>query len=239
MIDVTYIVSTNTLKYPYQIDDGGSMNAKVIVPVIAVVAITAGAVYFFVNKDTAKTDNASQNSTSQQTTNDNSSVASKIPFKTVGDVADCLTYTFAELSEVWGVTFTDDDNSTTKVTEINGPDTRQFACIYNETNSGMGVSYSIEYRQYADTEAAKTDIADIRSTEKYGDTIYYTKEEKSGVGDEAFFWSKYRADGSKEVNQQMYIRKDNVVFLLSGVNLEGVDASYKDKLLTSYKLHFN
>ncbi len=33
--------------------------------------------------------------------------------------------------------------------------------------------------------------------------------------------------------------KDNVVFLLSGVNLEGVDASYKDKLLTSYKLHFN
>lgn len=215
------------------------MNAKVLVPVVTVVAIVAGAVYFFMNKDTAKTGNTSQNSTSQQTTKDNSSVASKIPFKAVGDAADCSTYTFAELGQVWGVTFTDDDNSTTKVTEINGPDTRQFACVYNESNSGMGVSYSIEYRRYADAEAAKAAIADTRSTEKYGDTIYYTKEEKSGVGDEAFFWSKYRTDGSKEVNQQMYIRKDNVVFLLSGVNLSGVDASYKDKLQSSYKLHFN
>ena len=136
------------------------------------------------------------------------------------------------------VHITDDDNSTAKVSEITGPNTKQFECDYNETDSGKGVTFVISYRQYADEAAAKTEMNSIRSTEKYGDTVYYLKEDKPGVGDEAFFWSRNRTDGSKEANQQLYVRNSNVVFLLSGVNLDGVDASYKDKLAASYKLHF-
>jgi hypothetical protein len=37
----------------------------------------------------------------------------------------------------------------------------------------------------------------------------------------------------------MFVRKGNVVFMLSGVNLAGASADYKDKLKASYLLHFN
>jgi hypothetical protein len=40
------------------------------------------------------------------------------------------------------------------------------------------------------------------------------------------------------MNQQMYVRKGSVVFMLSGVNIDGVNADYKDKLLKSFQLHF-
>ena len=213
------------------------MKPKILLSIIAMVVVVGGAGFILMNKDDTKTDSSNKSSASQQK-NTTTSDSPKIPFKAVGELADCSTYTFAELAPVWGVTFTDDDNSTAKVSEITGPNTKQFECDYNETDSGKGVTFVISYRQYADEAAAKTEMNSIRSTEKYGDTVYYLKEDKSGVGDEAFFWSRNRTDGSKEANQQLYVRNSNVVFLLSGVNLDGVDASYKDKLVASYKLHF-
>jgi hypothetical protein len=217
------------------------MKLKVLVPIVVGVLLAGGvAAYLFMSNNGAKTatNNSQQTTTGEQTTTENNSVVSKIPFKSVGELADCSTYTFAELAPVWDVTFTDDDNSTEKVSEINGPNTKQFECDYNETDSGKGLTFVISYRQYADEAAAKNEMNNVRGTEKYGDTVYYLREDKSGVGDEAFFWSRNRTDGSKEANQQLYVRSSNVVFLLSGVNLDSVDTDYKDKLLASYELHF-
>lgn len=160
------------------------MKPKILLSIIAMVVVVGGAGFILMDKDTAKTDSSNKSSASQQK-NTTTSDSPKIPFKAVGELADCSTYTFAELAPVWGVTFTDDDNSTAKVSEITGPNTKQFECDYNETDSGKGVTFVISYRQYAD-EARKTEMNSVRSTEKYGDTVYYLKEDKSGVGDEAF-----------------------------------------------------
>jgi hypothetical protein len=198
-----------------------------------------GGVFFFLGKDSDdKTSQSSSTvtSTSTEAKKTTSAEAPKLVAQTVGKDADCSTYTFKELEGVWGVPFTDTDIN--KVTKLSTSGGKQYACSYNETNSGMGVTLSVEVREHPSVEAAKQSMNDTRSTEKYGDTVYYLKEDKAGVGDEAFLWARNRTDGSKESNQQLYVRKGSVVFLLSGVNLAGVDTTYKDKLVASYKLHF-
>lgn len=214
------------------------MKTKAIIAIIALV-IVAGGVFFFMKKDSD--DNTAQNSSTTtnvvaDTKKTASTDAPKLVAQTVGKDADCSTYTFKELETVWGVPFTDTDIN--KVTELSTSGGKQYSCSYNETNSGMGVTLAVEVREHPSVEAAKQSMNDTRSTEKYGDTVYYLKEDKTGVGDEAFLWARNRTDGSKESNQQLYVRKGSVVFLLSGVNLSGVDASYKEKLVASYKLHF-
>lgn len=211
------------------------MSKNVIIGLVALVVLAIGG-YVAVTQN-KPADQTSNNTTS--TTNSSSSTESntvKLAQQTVGKPADCSTYSFAELQKVWGVPFVDTDIN--NVSALSSDGGKLYSCSYNETDSGMGVTFTIEYREHPSVDSAKQSMNDTRSTEKYGDTLYYLKEDKAGVGDEAFFWARNRTDGSKEANQQMYIRKGNVVFLLSGVNLNGVDTSYKDKLLASYQLHF-
>lgn len=215
------------------------MKTKLIMAIVGLLVV-GGGVFFFVNKDSD--DKGSQTSqtntnTSNQTEREASGDAPKLLAQTVGKDADCSTYSFGELTGVWGVAFTDTDIN--KVTGLSTAGGKQYECTYNQTNSGEGLSVVVAYREHPSVDSAKQSIADTRSTVKFGDTVYYVMEEKTGVGDEAFLWAKNRTDGSKEVNQQLYVRKDNVVFLLSSVNLDGVDASYKDKLVATYKLHFD
>jgi hypothetical protein len=216
------------------------MKSKIIIGVLVSVAII-GSVFYVINNNSKTNTPHEKNSAINEpephkNTQKSSASNPKMKTQTVGQQADCSTYNFTELTEVWGVPFVDTDIN--KVTALNSSGGKLYSCSYNQTDSGQGVTYTIEYREHTSEDQAKQDMNDVRSTEKYGDTKYYTKEDKVGVGDEAFFWAKNRTDGSKEVNQQMYIRKGSVVFLLSGVNLDGVDASYKDKLVASYKLHF-
>jgi hypothetical protein len=212
---------------------------KIIIGVLAL--MVAGCGFFFIlnrnDKEQISQPNSSQTNSDTANTMTILERMPNLPKQTVGSDADCSLYSLNELATVWGVPMVDTDIN--KVSELSTAGGTLYSCNYNETDSGLGVTYGIEYREYPTIDDAKQSINNTRSTVKYGDMVYYTLEEKVGVGDEAFFWSKYQADGGKNVNQQMYIRKDNVVFLLSGVNLDGVTPDYKDKLLTSYKLHFN
>ena len=212
------------------------MNSKLIAGIVGAVVVLGGAAWWLWGRP-ATSDTTQQNSENKSTAQNSGNQSVKLLSQTVGQQADCSAYTFTELSQVWGVPFADTDIN--KVSQLSTNGGKLYSCTYNETNSGTGLSYTIEYREHPSVDDAKRSMNDTRSTEKYGDTVYYLKEDKSGVGDEAFLWARNRKDGSKESNQQLYVRKGNVVFLLSGVNLDGVDASYKDKLVASYKLHFN
>lgn len=211
------------------------MKPKLLLAIIASVIVVGSVVFFFATKNNLNPSTVTKDTV--QTQNNLTTLESlKLKAQTVGQQADCSTYTFDELSKVWGVPFVDTDIN--KVSELSTNGGKLYSCAYNQTDSGTGVSYVIEYREYPSVESAKQSMNDTRSTEKYGDTVYYLKEDKAGVGDEAFFWARNRTDGSKESNQQMYIRKGAVVFLLSAVNLDGVDSTFKDKLVSSYKLHY-
>ncbi|MGB3023212.1 MAG: hypothetical protein WBB39_00190 [Candidatus Saccharimonadales bacterium] len=210
------------------------MSKNIIIGLIAVVVLAIGGYVVVTQNKPAAQSPSTSNTTSTSSNTENSSV--KLASQTVGKPADCSTYSFSELQKVWGVPFVDTDIN--NVSALSSDGGKLYSCGYNETDSGTGVTFTIEYREHPNVDSAKQSMNDTRSTEKYGDTVYYLKEDKAGVGDEAFFWARNRTDSSKEVNQQMYIRKGTVVFLLSGVNLSGVDTSYKDKLLASYRLHF-
>lgn len=216
---------------------------QLIIGLVALAVIAVGG-FMLMNKDDKPKNTAQNNSQNTSSSNDNNKSAdnssSKLSLKaqTIGQQPDCSIYNFEELGKIWGVTFTDTDIDSSKVSELTGPGTKLYECDYNETDSGKGVSYVIQYKEYADEGAAKQSMNNTRDGAKYGDKVYFTLEEKSGVGDEAFF-SKSTGTGVLANNQQMYIRKSNVVFLLSGVNLDGVNDSYKDKLVASFKLHFN
>ena len=211
------------------------MSKNVIIGLVALVVLAIGG-YVAVTQN-KPADQTSNNTTS--TTNSSSSTESntvKLAQQTVGKPADCSTYSFAELQKS-GVCRLSTPTSTTS-RHFHPTAANYIHAATMKPTPGMGVTFTIEYREHPSVDSAKQSMNDTRSTEKYGDTLYYLKEDKAGVGDEAFFWARNRTDGSKEANQQMYIRKGNVVFLLSGVNLNGVDTSYKDKLLASYRLHF-
>lgn len=215
------------------------MKSKLVPILLAAVVVAAGA-FFVLRKDNDdKSVNSGKSETNTQTTQQTSqnNNGPKLAAQSVGQQADCSTYSFSELQKVWGVPFVDTDIN--KVSELSTNGGKLYSCAYNETDSGKGVTFSIEYREHPSVDSAKQSISDTRSTEKYGDKVYYIKEEVSGVGDEAFYWAQNRTDGAKLVNQQMYVRKGNVVFLLSGVNIDGIGTNYKDNLKASYLLHFN
>ncbi len=211
------------------------MKFKVAALVISLAVVGGGFYLATKNKDDTKT---SQTNTTTATSEKRAAApdAPKLLAQTVGKDADCSMYTFADLTKVWGVPFVDTDIN--KVSELSTAGGKQYSCGYNQTDSGLGVTVTIEYREHPDVASAKQSMNDTRSTEKYGDTVYYLKQDVTDVGDEAFLWSKNRTAGSKELNQQLYVRNGSVVFLLSSVNLDGVDESYKDKLVATYKLHF-
>lgn len=218
------------------------MRSKAIIVVAIVVVIGGGLFFTMQNNDETRTPTSGSQSSQADSTNESKKSPKddpKLPDQTVGQQPDCSLYTFDELGKIWGVTFTDTDVDGSKVSELTGPGTKLYECDYNETNSGQGVSFVIQYKEYATTAAAVSEMSGVRSSAKYGDKVYFIHEEKSGVGDEAFF-SKSAGTGTlSNTNQQIYIRKDNVIFLLSGVNLAGTDDTYKEKLVSSYKLHFN
>jgi hypothetical protein len=88
-------------------------------------------------------------------------------------------------------------------------------------------------------ENAKTEMAYVRDGAKVGDEVYFIQDEQQGLGDEALFTvSKKSVDSGNNKVEQLYVRKGHVVMLLTASNLQGVKSDYRDKILQSYKLHF-
>jgi hypothetical protein len=213
------------------------MKNKIVMTLVAIVLV-GGGVFWLMGKDkddTKSTNNStSANNTSQEQKPTEADNGLKLMAQTVGQQADCSTYNFSELQKIWGVPFVDTDIN--KVSQLSTSGGKLYSCTYNETDSGQGATFAIEYREHPSVDSAKQSIADTLSTEKYGDKVYYIREDIAGVGDQAFHFTQ-NTDNPK--NRQMFVRKGNVVFMLSGVNLAGASADYKDKLKASYLLHFN
>lgn len=215
---------------------------KIIIGIAAVAVVAGGAFLVVGKKDTAKTTDSASSTSASSEANTNTSTqpaaktsALKLPAQTVGKEADCSLYTLAELATLWGVPMTDTDINKVIETSDGG---KLYSCNYNETDSGMGLAFSIEFREFMSEEKAKTDMANTRDGAKIGDTVYFVQDEQQGVGDEAFFSLPQRQVGNpKNPTEQLYARKGNVVMLLSATNLSGVKADYRDKILQSYKLH--
>lgn len=220
------------------------MKPKILIPIVLTLVLAGGGVLFLANQ---KDDNANSatNTPSTSTTessnigNDSattSDVTGKLPKQTVASDTDCSLYDFAQLEPIWGVKFVDMDIN--KVIELSDGG-QLYSCKYNETDSGLGLTVSIEYRAFKSEEAAKKDMANVRDGAKLGDEVYFVQEEQTGVGDEAFFSTpKRQVDNPKNPNKQLYVRKGNLVMLWSAVNLDGIKPTYGDSILKSYKLHF-
>jgi hypothetical protein len=159
-----------------------------------------------------------------------------LPEQTVGAEPDCSLYSVDELEAVWGVSFVDFDPGTVLPTSDGGV---FYSCDYNETDSGLGLTFDIEYRDFATVEGAQQDIANVRDGAAFGDTVYFVNTEVEGVGDEAFFSDPSDSESFTAKNQrQLYARFGNVVLLVSAVNLDGAAPDYGDKILESVALHF-
>lgn len=212
------------------------MKNKLVMALVAMVLVGGGA-FWLMSKDKDDTKNSTQHSTTNESTteeHDHNDVMQHIKSQTVGQSTDCSLYSFEELGEVWGVPFVDTDIN--KVNQLSASGGKLYSCTYNETDSGQGATFAIEYREHPSVDSAKQSIADTLSTEKYGDKVFYIREDVAGVGDQAFHFTQ-NTDNPK--NRQMFVRKGNVVFMLSGVNLAGAPVDYKDKLKASYLLHLN
>lgn len=211
---------------------------KGIVGLIGLILVGAG-VFFIVGRgdsEDVSTSETSNISESTGDTTDSKSIALKP--QTIGQQPDCSLYTFEELGKIWGVTFTDTDVDGSKVSELNGPNSKLYECDYNETDSGKGLTFTIQYKEYPDEEGAKSSIRGTRDGAKIGDKVYFINDEVEGLGDEAFFSSSASNNYISEREEQLYLRKGNVVMLITAVNLDGKDATYRDKIKASYKLHF-
>jgi hypothetical protein len=139
------------------------------------------------------------------------------------------------LSKVWGIPLTDTDDRKVSSTSDGG---KLYSCDYNETDSGSGLSFNIEFREFATEEKAKSDIQNTRDGAKFGETVYFVQDEVEDIGDEAFFSTTARLVGDpKNPTELLYARRDNVVMLLSATNLDGVKSDYREKVLASYRLH--
>lgn len=216
------------------------MNTKLVLAIIAGIALLGGAGYVLTQNSS---DTDTDSSSSAQSTGSNTATEEKEEAhhehekiaQTVGQQSDCSLYTLAELSTIWGVPMTDIDTGLVQETSDGG---KQYSCSYNETDSGMGVTFSIEIREFQSVEKAKTDMANTRDGAKLGEEVYFIQDEQDGLGDEAFFSTSKRAvDSGKNVNELLYLRHDSTVMLLSATNLDGVGADYRDKMISSYKLH--
>jgi hypothetical protein len=216
---------------------------KKILPIFAILAVVGLGVFFVVGKNTNKpldyqTLTEGKNDKKGESVKEGAMV--KLPKQTVGQEADCSLYNLDELSKVWGVALTQQKSS--KVININAEGGKLYTCQYNETDWGKGLNFSIEYKEYPSVEAAKNEMAGIREAAKFDDQatedqINFENDEQQGVGDEAFF--NYSKRATKKVLELLYVRKGNVVMLISATNLDGVDPDYREKIIKSYKLHFD
>lgn len=216
------------------------MNSKIIGILVAVVLVVGGAGFVLTqnksNDDTVASTNSSvsEESTPSEEKEEAHHEHEKIA-QTVGQQSDCSLYTLDELATIWGVPMVDIDTYLVQETSDGG---KQYQCGYNETDDGMGVTFSIEIREFKSVEKAQTDMANTRDGAKLGEEVYFIQDEQEGLGDEAFFSTSKRAvDSGKNVNELLYIRHDSTVMLLSATNLAGVGADYRDKMIASYKLH--
>ena len=148
------------------------MKSKLIISLVVLAALVAGGAFFVMNKNT-KTDKQPISSSSSKQPSAPTTIGNglKLAAQTVGQMADCGAYNFSELTGVWGVPFVDTDIN--KVQQLSADGGKLYSCVYNQTDSGMGVTYSIEYREHVSVDRAKQDMNDVRSTEKYGDKTYY------------------------------------------------------------------
>lgn len=159
-----------------------------------------------------------------------------LPAQTVGATADCSLYDVAELEAVWGVPFVDFDHGTVIETSDGG---QLYSCDYNETDSGLGLTFVIEYRDFATLEGAERDMANTRDGAQIGDTVYFVNDEVEGVGDEAFFsLPASQVDNPDNVQHQLYARVGKLVLLVTALNLDGAAPDFRDKILESVALHF-
>lgn len=155
-----------------------------------------------------------------------------LPAQTVGSAPDCSLYTVEELEAVWGVSFVDFDEGTVVETSDGGV---LYSCDYNETDSGTGLTFIIEYRDFATVEGAERDIANVRD----GAGTTFVNNDVAGVGDEAFFSDPANPDNILGKNQrQLYARFGDVVLLVTALDLAGAAPDFGDKILESVALHF-
>ncbi len=216
---------------------------KIKVLIISVVVVVAGAgAYLLTKKDDNSAETKTQSTTESETktTNTEDSTAKLadlgLPDQSVGAEADCSFYTTEEITGVWGVPIVDTDNGTVISTSDDG---KLYNCNYNETDSGLGLTFSVEYREFMSEEKAKSDIANVRDGAEIDGQVYFVQDEQQNVGDEAFFSvSKKASESGNNKVEQLYVRKGNVVMLLTATNLDGVKADYRDKILETFRLHF-
>ena len=203
------------------------MKKPLIIGVIAVLLLASVAVYSLKTSSTPP-----KSEVTYPDTPDNSP---KLISQTVGQPTDCSLYNSEALNGIWGVSFV--ETVPNNVINIMGG-AKQYSCTFNETTEGKGITYIIEVTEYNNEKDASITLSDIRNSEKFGDRVFFNREEVANVGDEAFYWTQVVNEGTQVKNQQMYIRQGSVVFLLSGVNIDGVSPDYKEKLLKSFQLHF-
>jgi hypothetical protein len=217
------------------------MKIKVLIITVALLAAGAGGYLVTKKDDTSSQTNTSTSTDSGTETKNsedmNTSLADlTLPGQSVGVEADCSFYTTEEITGIWGVPIVDMDLGTVVSTSDDG---KQYICTYNETDSGLGLTFSVEYREFLSEEQAKTDMMNVRDGAKVGDEVYFIQDEQPGIGDEALFTvSKKSVDSGNNKVEQLYVRKGHVVMLLTASNLQGVKSDYRDKILQSYKLHF-
>ncbi len=215
------------------------MKPRVVIP-IAAIAVALGAVLIFMRGKDNTTDSAGQKSTSNVSESNSSDTSSQkatlgLPKQSVGSDADCSLYNLSELQALWGVPMVDTD--TNKVVSLSDGG-ELYSCDYNQTDSGLGLTVAIEYRVFKSEDAAKREIDNTRSGAKIDNTVYFVQDEQSGIGDEAFFSTPAKkVNDPKNPSELLYVRKGNVVLLLSATNLDGVGSTYRDNLLKTYRLH--
>jgi|GEM_PF-2844321 hypothetical protein len=159
-----------------------------------------------------------------------------LPPQTIGSDTDCSLFSNDEIGALWAVPIA--DNDVTKVIETGGLGGKLYNCDYNETDSGLGLTVDLEYREYDSVDGAIQYMTDIRNGSSFEGTIYYEIEEVPGLGDEAFFSIDPDLSGAEAAVLLLYTRTDNLMLLLSATNLEGVKPEYRDLLVETYKLKF-
>lgn len=159
-----------------------------------------------------------------------------LPPQTIGTDTDCSLYTNEEISALWGVPITDNDQG--QVIETGGLGGKLYSCDFNETDSGLGLTVDLEFREYDTEEGAIQYITDIRNAASFNDVVYFENIEVPGLGDEAFFSVDPDVAPENELVVLLYTRTDNLMLLLTASNLDGVKPEYRDLLIETYNLKF-
>ncbi len=217
------------------------MKRKLLVAIIVLGVLGIGG-YFLTQQDDSSTRNGIDTTTSAETGASNSEDHNAhltnlgLPSQTASASADCSLYTTEIITGVWGVPIVDTDIGTVVSTNDGG---KQYTCSYNETDSGVGLTFSVEYREFMTEENARSDMMSVRNGATVDGQVYFVHEELQGVGDEAFFsTTKSAVDSGANKVEQLYIRKGHLVMLLTASNLDGVKTDYKEKLILTFRQQF-